>query len=495
MDDQYAFNNNNQVYFNNVSITESTEYTLTTGINTGIVDSYMVFEGANKTKAELYNVSIVDDMTVKPSAEAAGQSMTATLYMLDVTGKVAKASVNLKFAGTTVETPAEAPASTFNVTDVQDATNGLDAQTVYIDVTGMFSATEALNLNRYAISVEGLNDIFTAKTSAGAAASIGLTRALYQSDKETVFNPTVDDVSKLKWLAITVDARESEDLLFYNSTVEAKAYELTTTVSSNGNELRKFKSKLNVVVPAFDDLFATVGGGLWNSNTYTATITGSGTPQVAFDNAFTAKTNDYPKTGLTLTSLKAGNNNAYTGSLAIGGTILTTGDNKVISNNAINIKTLSAKVEYKFGGKLTASKSFNVNLRSIFEGIDLKYYVNGVAQVSDYTVSLTADNKISGLSFNNSKPVTGLGVEFNNDLKALNSDLNGASGSLAGISTYNEISVSVEGNDALTATLDNSGIQIAKSSGSINPGDGGTLVIKFTDSVGIIITEKVNFVK
>lgn len=283
--------------------------------------------------------------------------------------------------------------------------------------------------------------------------------------------------------------------MFYNSTVEAKAYELTTTVLSNGNELRKFKSKLNVVVPAFDDLFANVGGGLWNGNTYTATITGSDTPQVAFDNAFTAKTNDYPKTGLTLTSLKAGNNNAYTGSLAIGGTTLTTGANKVINNNAINIKTLSAKVEYKFGGKLTASKSFNVNLRSIFEGIDLKYYVNGVAQVSDYTVSLTADNKISALSFNNSKPVTGLGVEFNNDLKALDSDLNSEFGSLAGISTENVISVEVEGNDALEAKLGTNGIEITKTSGSINPGDGGTLVIKFKDSVGIIITEKVNFVK
>lgn len=250
-------------------------------------DSYLTFEGANKTLAEAKGIT-VDGMNITvPATAAATPGLSVTVNILDITGKIAKNNVALTIAGASVsETETVAPVS-IKISTVNSFS--VDLGTIFTNL----DANIAQNADATKTTVTTADGNFFALTS---TTSIG--DGLYKVAENTAIA-----FKKADGGAATIAARNATKAVItlgYASskyTTAAKdlaniygTFNLTLTLKdAQGNELKKVIVPVTVSKPEFDDYYTANQYAGWNEGILSSVIDNStqDTP------AFTMPTNLY----------------------------------------------------------------------------------------------------------------------------------------------------------------------------------------------------------
>ena len=472
-------------------------------------DSYLTFEGASKSLAEAKGIT-VDGMNITvPATAAATPGLSVTVNILDITGKIAKKEIALTIAGASVsETETVAPVSIkistvnsfsvdlgtiFTNLDANIAQNAKADQTIVTTADGNFFALTSTTPTDELYTVAE-NTAIAFKKADGGAASI----AARNATKAVI---TLDYTGSKYTTA-------AKDLANIYGT-----FNLTLTLKdAQGNELKKVIVPVTVSKPEFDDYYTANQYAGWNEGVLSSVIDNStqNTP------AFTMPTNLYTinkkadGTGMTdaqpgyvYTYKKAAVDNSevkevvsITFNDVVKDGFLKTTDYKVKANKkvvTVNALTNDGSAE---DNTISVSKEFTMKLAPAFNKAKLVYYTNGVAGT---VAAVNADGIIAPLTGDGTanKPKNGLALQYGDEEIAVSTTAIPASASASNklggyqVSTADATSgatIKVEfaksaesagGNVNLEPS--NTGVKIA----DLNAGQGGELVVTFTDYAGI----------
>ena len=473
-------------------------------------DSYLTFEGASKTLAEAKGIT-VDGMNITvPATAAATSGLSVTVNILDITGKIAKKDVDLTIAGASVsETETVAPVS-IKISTVNSFS--VDLGTIFTNL----DANIAQNADATKTTVTTADGNFFALTS-----TISIGDGLYKVAENTAIA-----FKKADGGAATIAARNATkavitlDYASSKYTTAAKdianiygTFNLTLTLKDKqGNELKKVIVPVTVSKPEFDDYYTANQYAGWNEGVLSSVIDNSGnTP------AFTMPTNLYTinkkadgTTGMTdaqpdyvYTYKKAAVDNSEVKEAAsitfndvVKDGFLKTTDYKVkASNEVVTVNALTGVSNAAADNTISVSKEFTMKLAPAFNKAKLVYYTNGVAGT---VAAVNADGIIAPLTGDGTanKPKNGLALQYGDEEIAVSTTAIPASesddhklggykvttGSAATGAVVVEFAKSAESaGGSVTLETGDAGVKIA----DLNAGQGGELVVTFTDYAGI----------
>ena len=471
-------------------------------------DSYLTFEGASKSLAEAKGIT-VDGMNITvPATAAATPGLSVTVNILDITGKIAKNNVALTIAGTSVsETETVAPVSIkistvnsfsvdlgtiFTNLDANIAQNADATKTTVTTADGNFFALTSTTAANGLFNVAG-NDKIAFKQADGGAASIAARNA-------------TKAVITLNYAGSKYTTAAKDLANIYGT------FNLTLTLKDKqGNELKKVIVPVTVSKPEFDDYYTANQYAGWNEGVLSSVIDNSGnTP------AFTMPTNLYTinkkadgTTGMTdaqpdyvYTYKKAAVNNSEVKEAAsitfndvVKDGFLKTTDYKVKASNevvTVNALTNGGSAE---DNEISVSKEFTMKLAPAFNKAKLVYYTNGVAGT---VAAVNADGIIAPLTEDGTanKPKNGLALQYGDEEIAVSTTAIPASASddhkLGGykVTTGSAATGAVVVGFAKSAESAGTGVNLETGDTGVkitglNAGQGGELVVTFTDYAGI----------
>ena len=473
-------------------------------------DSYLTFEGASKTLAEAKGIT-VDGMNITvPATAAATPGLSVTVNILDITGKIAKKDVVLTIAGASVsETETVAPVS-IKISTVNSFS--VDLGTIFTNL----DANIAQNADATKTTVTTADGNFFALTS---ATSIG--DGLYKVAENTAIA-----FKKADGGAATIAARNAIKavitLNYTNSkyTTAAKdlaniygTFNLTLTLKdAQGNELKKVIVPVTVSKPEFDDYYTANQYAGWNEGILSSVIDNSGNSP-----AFTMPTNLYTinkkadgagmtdiQPGYTYTYKKAAVDNSEVKEAAsitftdvVKDGFLKTTDYKVKANKeVVTVNALTGASNAAADNTISVSKEFTMKLAPAFNKAKLVYYTNGVAGT---VAAVNADGIIAALTEDKTanKPKNGLALQYGDEEIAVSTTAipvsASASNKLGGyqVSTADATSGATikvgfaksaeSAGGSVTLEAGDTGVKIT----GLNAGQGGELVVTFTDYAGI----------
>ena len=473
-------------------------------------DSYLTFEGASKTLAEAKGIT-VDGMNITvPATAAATPGLSVTVNILDITGKIAKKDVVLTIAGASVsETETVAPVS-IKISTVNSFS--VDLGTIFTNL----DANIAQNADATKTTVTTADGNFFALTS---ATSIG--DGLYKVAENTAIA-----FKKADGGAATIAARNAIKAVItlnytgskYTTAAKDLAniygtFNLTLTLKdAQGNELKKVIVPVTVSKPEFDDYYTANQYAGWNEGILSSVIDNSGNSP-----AFTMPTNLYTinkkadgtgmtdaQPGYTYTYKKAAVDNSEVKEAAsitftdvVKDGFLKTTDYKVKANKeVVTVNALTGASNAAADNTISVSKEFTMKLAPAFNKAKLVYYTNGVAGT---VAAVNADGIIAALTEDKTanKPKNGLALQYGDEEIAVSTTAIPASASASNklggyqVSTADATSGATikvgfaksaeSAGGSVTLEAGDTGVKIT----GLNAGQGGELVVTFTDYVGI----------
>ena len=473
-------------------------------------DSYLTFEGASKTLAEAKGIT-VDGMNITvPATAAATPGLSVTVNILDITGKIAKKDVVLTIAGASVsETETVAPVS-IKISTVNSFS--VDLGTIFTNL----DANIAQNADATKTTVTTADGNFFALTS---ATSIG--DGLYKVAENTAIA-----FKKADGGAATIAARNAIKAVItlnytgskYTTAAKDLAniygtFNLTLTLKdAQGNELKKVIVPVTVSKPEFDDYYTANQYAGWNEGILSSVIDNSGNSP-----AFTMPTNLYTinkkadgtgmtdaQPGYTYTYKKAAVDNSEVKEAAsitftdvVKDGFLKTTDYKVKANKEVVIvNALTGASNAAADDTISVSKEFTMKLAPAFNKAKLVYYTNGVAGT---VAAVNADGIIAALTEDKTanKPKNGLALQYGDEEIAVSTTAIPASASASNklggyqVSTADATSGATikvgfaksaeSAGGSVTLEAGDTGVKII----GLNAGQGGELVVTFTDYAGI----------
>ena len=473
-------------------------------------DSYLTFEGASKTLAEAKGIT-VDGMNITvPATAAATPGLSVTVNILDITGKIAKKDVVLTIAGASVsETETVAPVS-IKISTVNSFS--VDLGTIFTNL----DANIAQNADATKTTVTTADGNFFALTS---ATSIG--DGLYKVAENTAIA-----FKKADGGAATIAARNAIKAVItlnytgskYTTAAKDLAniygtFNLTLTLKdAQGNELKKVIVPVTVSKPEFDDYYTANQYAGWNEGILSSVIDNSGNSP-----AFTMPTNLYTinkkadgtgmtdaQPGYTYTYKKAAVDNSEVKEAAsitftdvVKDGFLKTTDYKVKANKeVVTVNALTGASNAAADNTISVSKEFTMKLAPAFNKAKLVYYTNGVAGT---VAAVNADGIIAALTEDKTanKPKNGLALQYGDEEIAVSTTAIPASASASNklggyqVSTADATSGATikvgfaksaeSAGGSVTLEAGDTGVKITGS----NAGQGGELVVTFTDYAGI----------
>ena len=471
-------------------------------------DSYLTFEGASKTLAEAKGIT-VDGMNITvPATAAATSGLSVTVNILDITGKIAKKDIILTIAGASVsETETVAPVS-IKISTVNSFS--VDLGTIFTNL----DANIAQNADATKTTVTTADGNFFALTS---ATSIG--DGLYKVAENTAIA-----FKKADGGAATIAARNATKAVItlnYASskyTTAAKdlaniygTFNLTLTLKdAQGNELKKVIVPVTVSKPDFDDYYTANQYAGWNEGILSSVIDNSTQNAPAFTmptNLYTINKKADGTTGMTdaqpdytYTYKKTDNSEAnnvisITFTDVVKDGFLKTTDYKVkASNEVVTVNALTNDGSAEDNG-ISVSKEFTMKLAPAFNKAKLVYYTNGVAGT---VAAVNADGIIAPLTGDGTanKPKNGLALQYGDEEIAVSATAIPASASndhkLGGyeVTTGSAATGAVVVGFAKSAESAGTGVNLETGDtgvkiAGLNAGQGGELVVTFTDYAGI----------
>ena len=473
-------------------------------------DSYLTFEGASKTLAEAKGIT-VDGMNITvPATAAATPGLSVTVNILDITGKIAKKDVVLTIAGASVsETETVAPVS-IKISTVNSFS--VDLGTIFTNL----DANIAQNADATKTTVTTADGNFFALTS---ATSIG--DGLYKVAENTAIA-----FKKADGGAATIAARNAIKAVItlnytgskYTTAAKDLAniygtFNLTLTLKdAQGNELKKVIVPVTVSKPEFDDYYTANQYAGWNEGILSSVIDNSGNSP-----AFTMPTNLYTinkkadgtgmtdaQLGYTYTYKKAAVDNSEVKEAAsitftdvVKNGFLKTTDYKVKANKeVVTVNALTGASNAAADNTISVSKEFTMKLAPAFNKAKLVYYTNGVAGT---VAAVNADGIIAALTEDKTanKPKNGLALQYGDEEIAVSTTAIPASASASNklggyqVSTADATSGATikvgfaksaeSAGGSVTLEAGDTGVKIT----GLNAGQGGELVVTFTDYAGI----------
>ena len=473
-------------------------------------DSYLTFEGASKTLAEAKGIT-VDGMNITvPATAAATPGLRVTVNILDITGKIAKKDLVLTIAGASVsETETVAPVS-IKISTVNSFS--VDLGTIFTNL----DANIAQNADATKTTVTTADGNFFALTS---ATSIG--DGLYKVAENTAIA-----FKKADGGAATIAARNAIKAVItlnytgskYTTAAKDLAniygtFNLTLTLKdAQGNELKKVIVPVTVSKPEFDDYYTANQYAGWNEGILSSVIDNSGNSL-----AFTMPTNLYTinkkadgtgmtdaQPGYTYTYKKAAVDNSEVKEAAsitftdvVKDGFLKTTDYKVKANKeVVTVNALTGASNAAADNTISVSKEFTMKLAPAFNKAKLVYYTNGVAGT---VAAVNADGIIAALTEDKTanKPKNGLALQYGDEEIAVSTTAIPASASASNklggyqVSTADATSGATikvgfaksaeSAGGSVTLEAGDTGVKIA----GLNAGQGGELVVTFTDYAGI----------
>ena len=473
-------------------------------------DSYLTFEGASKTLAEAKGIT-VDGMNITvPATAAATPGLSVTVNILDITGKIAKKDVVLTIAGASVsETETVAPVS-IKISTVNSFSVNLGTIFTNLD------ANIAQNADATKTTVTTADGNFFALTS---ATSIG--DGLYKVAENTAIA-----FKKADGGAATIAARNAIKAVItlnytgskYTTAAKDLAniygtFNLTLTLKdAQGNELKKVIVPVTVSKPEFDDYYTANQYAGWNEGILSSVIDNSGNSP-----AFTMPTNLYTinkkadgtgmtdaQPGYTYTYKKAAVDNSEVKEAAsitftdvVKDGFLKTTDYKVKANKeVVTVNALTGASNAAADNTISVSKEFTMKLAPAFNKAKLVYYTNGVAGT---VAAVNADGIIAALTEDKTanKPKNGLALQYGDEEIAVSTTAIPASASASNklggyqVSTADATSGATikvgfaksaeSAGGSVTLEAGDTGVKIT----GLNAGQGGELVVTFTDYAGI----------
>ncbi|WP_419556259.1 hypothetical protein [Phocaeicola sp.] len=473
-------------------------------------DSYLTFEGASKTLAEAKGIT-VDGMNITvPATAAATPGLSVTVNILDITGKIAKKDVVLTIAGASVsETETVAPVS-IKISTVNSFS--VDLGTIFTNL----DANIAQNADATKTTVTTADGNFFALTS---ATSIG--DGLYKVAENTAIA-----FKKADGGAATIAARNAIKAVItlnytgskYTTAAKDLAniygtFNLTLTLKdAQGNELKKVIVPVTVSKPEFDDYYTANQYAGWNEGILSFVINNSGNSP-----AFTMPTNLYTinkkadgtgmtgaQPGYTYTYKKAAVDNSEVKEAAsitftdvVKDGFLKTTDYKVKANKeVVTVNALTGASNAAADNTISVSKEFTMKLAPAFNKAKLVYYTNGVAGT---VAAVNADGIIAALTEDKTanKPKNGLALQYGDEEIAVSTTAIPASASASNklggyqVSTADATSGATikvgfaksaeSAGGSVTLEAGDTGVKIT----GLNAGQGGELVVTFTDYAGI----------
>ena len=473
-------------------------------------DSYLTFEGASKTLAEAKGIT-VDGMNITvPATAAATPGLSVTVNILDITGKIAKKDVVLTIAGASVsETETVAPVS-IKISTVNSFS--VDLGTIFTNL----DANIAQNADATKTTVTTADGNFFALTS---ATSIG--DGLYKVAENTAIA-----FKKADGGAATIAARNAIKAVItlnytgskYTTAAKDLAniygtFNLTLTLKdAQGNELKKVIVPVTVSKPEFDDYYTANQYAGWNEGILSSVIDNSGNSP-----AFTMPTNLYTinkkadgtgmtdaQPGYTYTYKKAAVDNSEVKEAAsitftdvVKDGFLKTTDYKVKANKeVVTVNALTGASNAAADNTISVSKEFTMKLAPAFNKAKLVYYTNGVAGT---VAAVNADGIIAALTEDKTanKPKNGLALQYGDEEIAVSATAIPASASASNklggyqVSTADATSGATikvgfaksaeSAGGSVTLEAGDTGVKIT----GLNAGQGGELVVTFTDYAGI----------
>ena len=477
-------------------------------------DSYLTFEGASKTLAEAKGIT-VDGMNITvPATAAATSGLSVTVNILDITGKIAKKDVVLTIAGASVsETETVAPVSIkistvnsfsvdlgtiFTNLDANIAQNADATKTTVTTADGNFFAlTSATSIGDGLYKVAE-NTAIAFKKADGGAAAIAARNAT-----KAVITLKMDGGTGSSYVSAAKDIAN-----IYGT------FNLTLTLKDKqGNELKKVIVPVTVSKPEFDDYYTANQYAGWNEGVLSSVIDNSTQDAPAFTmptNLYTINKKADGTTGMTdaqpdyaYTYKKAAVDNSEVKEAAsitftdvVKDGFLKTTDYKVkASNEVVTVNALTGASNAAADNTISVSKEFTMKLAPAFNKAKLVYYTNGVAGT---VAAVNADGIIAALTGDGTanKPKNGLALQYGDEEIAVSTTAIPTSASndhkLGGyeVTTGSAATGAVVVEFAKSAESAGTGVKLeAGDTGvkitGLNAGQGGELVVTFTDYAGI----------
>ena len=401
-----------------------------------LYDSYITFEGTYKAKAEKLGVK-ADGMTVTVPQAASGETLDATVHMVNIGGVETTTSntITLKLAGASIDTPTEISATEYKVMPNADFTKVLPA--ILIDLGDALSKLDAATIeavqkaNQLSVVEAATQEGFIVASTANVFTNTTLTKyykADAQGKKGDAWDASNDGLESLRFIEIAVATNVGTN----NVAEDAKPgkYTLNLVIKDGttvGNEIAKIAMPVNVTVPAFDDLFAATDA--WTEGVYGARIYPSTNDAlISMSNAYTAKSGvdaNYNKIAYAFDKI----NNVAVGTVGNAQQV-TLNKDVVYKDKALANSELKATASYSILDAMTAytgsgsdettlkaikkaftveSSKFTVKLQTIFDGGKIVFYKDNAVVTG--TVGIDADGKIAGLTISGNKK-QGLAINF-----------------------------------------------------------------------------------
>ena len=499
-----------------------------------LYDSYITFEGTYKAKAEKLGVK-ADGMTVTVPQAASGETLVATVHMVNIGGVETTTSntITLKLAGASIDTPTEISATEYKVMPNADFTKVLPA--ILIDLGDALSKLDAATIeavqkaNQLSVVEAATQEGFIVASTANVFTNTTLTKyykANAQGKKGAEWNASNDGLESLRFIEIAVATNVGTN----NVAEDAKPgkYTLNLVIKDGttvGNEIAKIAMPVNVTVPAFDDLFAATDA--WTEGVYGARIYPSTNDAlISMSNAYTAKSGvdaNYNKIAYAFDKI----NNVAVGTVGNAQQV-TLNKDVVYKDKALANSELKATASYSILDAMTAytgsgsdettlkaikkaftveSSKFTVKLQTIFDGGKIVFYKDNAVVTG--TVGIDADGKIAGLTISGNKK-QGLAINFLSADLAVNStnvagsypsdDANKLQGYVFGSSSApaasgKQIKVTWStGIPTVTVAEGTGGLEFTNSDPS-SPTYETTLTATFEDATGIVYTSSIKVEK
>ena len=495
-----------------------------------LYDSYITFEGTYKAKAEKLGVK-ADGMTVTVPQAASGETLVATVHMVNIGGVETTTSntITLKLAGASIDTPTEISATEYKVMPNADFTKVLPA--ILIDLGDALSKLDAATIE--AVQDADQLSVVEAATQEGFIVASddnvfisNYYKANAQGKKDDVWDADNDGLESLRFIEIAVATSESDNKVAEDA--KPGKYTLNLVIKDGttvGNEIAKIAMPVNVTVPAFDDLFAATDA--WTEGIYGARIYPSADEAlISMSNAYTAKSGvdaNYNKIAYAFDKI----NNVAVGTV---GNVQQVTLNKAVvyKDKALANSELKATASYSILDAMTAytssgndettlkaikkaftveSSKFTVKLQTIFDGGKIVFYKDNAVVTG--TVGIDADGNIAGLTKSDNKK-QGLAINFLSADLAVNSTNVADSypsdndNKLQGYAFGNSSAAAASGKQikvtwstgipTVTVKEDASGL-VFENSDSSSPTYETTLTATFEDATGIVYTSSIKVEK
>lgn len=382
-------------------------------------DAYLKFEGTNVELAKKLGVE-VNGMTVKVTEALTKYNGTlkATVYVLDVTGKVSSSSdVVIKAKKTTVDDAVTAEATAYKVAYEADGT----LKNIEIDLGSLISdnmtndeieAVTAANQISFSIK-DDMSDKFISSVR-------GLDATALRIKDDKVFTAATNSLAEATKLVIPTASIQTN--------AEVGSYTLVMTVkdAANGNEIKKFEFPISISLPTFDELFKK--SAAWDGNTLKVVAPNSGSEvQYAITETLSSdvvnvvsKIGNFSCEFIENDDIKEAKLPAWDKSA---NRVKYTPTNLIVEGAYVPVEFT---VIYNVGGKLDVkSTTSTLSLSTKYADAPLKFYAEGKEAAIELKTKPTAGSTIISAfkgEVGDKKDGAGLALIFNDAAKALISD-------------------------------------------------------------------------